>query len=107
MKTAAVVLAAVAIKAVAGQAIKDFFPECAVKCIEASLPAAKECATGDTFCLCRHSNYEDVYLDAYDCVVDACGFDKAEGEFFLPYSFLHCNTPSLQLLFFMTLANDT
>lgn len=81
MKTAAVVLAAVAIKAVAGQAIKDFFPECAVKCIEASIPAAKECATGDTFCLCRHKNYEDVYLDAYDCVVDACGFDKAEGEF--------------------------
>ena len=62
----------------AGLKISDFFPACAVDCVEDVLYTATTCEEHDDICLCQHSNQYKIYAAAEQCVIDACGYDVAQ-----------------------------
>lgn len=80
MKSTALILAAFGLKAIAGQEITDYFPECSVDCINDVLYTSTSCSEGDLVCLCLHSNQYKIYAAAQECAIAACGFDVAQSE---------------------------
>lgn len=78
MKAAVLALAAVGIKTVVGQIkVEDYFPECAVDCVNKGI-ALTTCDPNDSICLCLRSNQYVVYNSAEQCAIDACGYDFAQ-----------------------------
>lgn len=60
--------------------MRDYFPECAVDCINDVLYTATKCDEGDFVCLCLHSNQYAIYAAAEQCAIAACGYDVAQRE---------------------------
>lgn len=55
-------------------------PACAVACVEALMAEHTPCSTGDISCICSYEKE----LHQSDCVIAACGKEKAEGKFLVP-----------------------
>lgn len=62
--------------------MKDYFPKCSIDCLEKGTEKATDCKTDDAVCWCMQSNYEAIYNQAVNCVMEACGADDAVGAFY-------------------------
>ena len=47
---------------------------CAVPCIDAAITKSTTCRLGDLTCECQSLNAEIIYLAAYTCMANACGY---------------------------------
>ncbi|KAK7431610.1 hypothetical protein QQZ08_001828 [Neonectria magnoliae] len=94
MKTSVLVLAALAAGfAVADVKKEDYFPECSIECLNEGTEKATDCSTSDAVCWCVQSNYEAIYDQAVNCVMEECGADKAI-ESVLPAAIEFCSAAS-------------
>ena len=85
MKGSIVALAAIGINTATAQIkVADYFPECAVDCVNDVLGTATTSDPEDSICLCLHSNQYKIYAAAEQCAIDACGYDVAQREFSHP-----------------------
>lgn len=78
--TLVLILSALAATSVA-QDRKDYFPECSMKCLDDAIKKATNCSLDDAVCMCVQKNYEDIYNQGVNCVMQACGPDDSIGMY--------------------------
>jgi len=78
--TLVLILSALAATSVA-QDRKDYFPECSMKCLDDAIKKATNCSLDDAVCMCVQKNYEDIYNQGVNCVMQACGPDDSIGKY--------------------------
>ncbi|UNI19321.1 hypothetical protein JDV02_005512 [Purpureocillium takamizusanense] len=77
MKSTLVLLLSALAATAAAQQRQDYFPECSMKCIDDAIKKATTCSLEDAVCMCVQKNYEDIYNQAVNCVLQACGSNDA------------------------------
>ncbi|KAH6876630.1 hypothetical protein B0T10DRAFT_197715 [Thelonectria olida] len=94
MRTSTLVIATIVSCLVAAKVeLKDYFPECSIDCLETGTEKATDCELDDAVCWCVQSNYEAIYNQALNCVMEECGADKAI-ESVLPAAIVFCSAAS-------------
>ncbi|KPM38040.1 hypothetical protein AK830_g8542 [Neonectria ditissima] len=94
MKTTSLILTALATGFVVADVKKeDYFPECSIECLDEGTEKATDCSKSDAVCWCVQSNYEAIYNQAVNCVMEECGPDKAI-ESVLPAAIEFCSAAS-------------
>lgn len=81
MKSNFFLLACVMTGSVVAQNRKDYFPQCALKCLDQATKQATDCSLDDAVCMCVQKNYEAIYNAGVNCVLQDCGPDEAVGTF--------------------------
>ncbi|KAF7554639.1 hypothetical protein G7Z17_g2786 [Cylindrodendrum hubeiense] len=94
MKPSVLILATLTTSFAAAEVMKeDYFPECSIECLNDGTEKATDCSTTDAVCWCVQSNYEAIYNQAVNCVMEECGADKAI-ESVLPAAIEFCSAAS-------------
>ncbi|KAK4462285.1 hypothetical protein QBC42DRAFT_268051, partial [Cladorrhinum samala] len=69
--------------AVSAAELKDYVPECSLKCLSDARASATPCKDDtDLKCFCVLENYRAIYDSAVGCVLLACGNDVATSKIF-------------------------
>ncbi|KAJ2904429.1 putative cfem domain-containing protein [Zalerion maritima] len=79
MRYSAVVFAAVVGLATA-QSPGDYFPECALDCLDSAVSSVTDCTVDDSSCQCEDANQSAIQTAATSCIIEACGSDVAINE---------------------------
>ncbi len=56
------------------------FQSCATPCLDSAITKSTTCSLGDSACECQSLNAEIIYIAAYTCVTNACGYLVAASE---------------------------
>ncbi|POR34793.1 Uncharacterized protein TPAR_05002 [Tolypocladium paradoxum] len=80
MKPTPFLLASALVGSVAAQSRQDYFPKCALDCLDIATTQATICSLDDAVCMCVQKNYEAIYNSGVNCVLQACGPDEAVGK---------------------------
>lgn len=80
MKSAIFLLASAFTAGVVAQNRQDYFPKCALDCLDKATKQATDCSLDDAVCMCVQKNYEAIYNAGVNCVLSDCGPDDAVGK---------------------------
>lgn len=90
MKVSPLVLAAAIAGSAVAQQRSEYFPKCALDCLDQGTKKATDCSLDDAVCWCVQKNYENIYDASLACVLKDCGADKSVGTFSYPKSHPNC-----------------